>query len=82
MDNTASNLRPYVQTDDNISAGRSRPFSKPADNRELLYSNVLNYNRQEDITDDISNERLLDIYKCRNKFDKLTVLGMMLKHAL
>lgn len=56
-----------------------------------LYSEVSQSRpRVSNNDDDISNERLLEIFfnavdaleKCRNKFDKLRVLGMMLKQAI
>lgn len=47
-------------------------------------------NNQSNTENDISNEQILQIYfdaidalqKCKNKFDKMRVLGMMLKHVL
>lgn len=47
-------------------------------------------NKTRDNNDDLSNEKLLEIFfnaidaleKCQTKFDKLRVLGMMLKHAI
>lgn len=47
-------------------------------------------NNQSNTENDISNEQILQIYfdaidalqKCKNKFDKMRVLGMMLKQVL
>lgn len=54
-----------------------------------LFSDV-SKGKVRDNNDDISNEKLLEIFfdavdaleKCQTKFDKLRVLGMMLKHAI
>lgn len=53
-------------------------------------TNTKHRNKSNNEEDDISNEKLLEIYfdaidalqQCHNKYDKLRVLGMMLKHAL
>lgn len=83
---TAVNGSSYGRSTDHPTAGTSRS----ADNRNVLYSNITNRNSQFDDSDDLSNDKLLDIYfeaidalqQCRNKYDKLRVLGMMLRHAL
>lgn len=54
-----------------------------------LFSDV-SKGKVRDNNDDLSNEKLLEIFfdavdaleKCQTKFDKLRVLGMMLKHAI
>lgn len=69
----------------------SKPYVHPTQHR--LFSDVVRSNNnteRERESDDISNDRLLQIFfdavdaleKCKNKFDKLRVLGMMLRHAI
>lgn len=56
----------------------------------VLFSDVSRGNSRDNNDDDLTNEKLLEIFfnavdaleKCRTKFDKLRVLGMMLKHAI
>lgn len=83
--------RPRVRP---ATAGAHTTHASSADQRtsgnRILYSSILSNNKHADDTDDLSNDKLLDIYfeavdalqKCRNKYDKLRVLGMMLRHAL
>lgn len=105
QNNTSGTSRSYVRPADNLTAGTSTlhhksaghttadfqwSYAKPNDNHRVSYANIINNNSQDECNDDISNEKLLDIYfeaidalqKCRNKYDKLRVLGMMLRHAL
>lgn len=68
----------------------STPYVQSADRRKVLYSDTTRYNSQEENSDDISNDTLLNIYfeaidalqKCKNKYDKLRVLGNMLRHVI
>lgn len=77
-------------------SGQKHQATKQPDSRHQrrsLYSEVAkskNVVEDDDDDDDISNEKLLEIFfdavdalqKCQNKYDKLRVLGMMLKHAI
>lgn len=75
-----NNLPSTSKTSDYFSRGKK--FSEVTNTKHRNKSNI-----EED---DISNEKLLEIYfdaidalqQCQNKYDKLRVLGMMLKHAL
>ena len=57
------------------------PRLQTADCRKVLYSDISKYNRQTEESDDVSHEKLSDIYfeafdplqKCKNKYDKLRV---------
>lgn len=103
VDIAAGISKPHVRTGTNATAGASisyvrtadRPTAgasgiRSADNRKTLYSDITSQNNQFGESDDLSNDKLLDIYfeaidalqQCRNKYDKLRVLGMMLRHAL
>lgn len=72
------------------SSSNSPPHAQPAVRNKLLYSELPYNNTQTDNSDDISNDKLLEIYfeaidalqKCKNKFDKLRVLGNMLRYAI
>lgn len=56
---------------------------------KVTYANMVK-SRQQGEDNDISNEKILEIYfealdalqKCQNKYDKMRVLGMMLKHVI
>ena len=60
------------------------PRLQTADCRKVLNLDISKYNIQTEDSDDISNEKLLDTYfeaidalqKCKNKYDKLRVLGL------
>lgn len=103
--NNTGTSRSYVRLADNLTSGTSIPhaksaghttadfqssYARPNVNHRVSYANIIDNNSQVECNDDISNEKLLDIYfeaidalqKCRNKYDKLRVLGMMLRHAL
>lgn len=105
VDTSPENSRTHVRPADDPSPGTSRSFARPAvhptaggarahartaASQKVLYSNVTSHNGHYDDSDDLSNDKLLDIYfeaidalqQCRNKYDKLRVLGMMLRHAL
>lgn len=61
-----------------------------AANKVPYATKAKSYLRKENDNDDLSNERLLEIFfdavdaleKCKNKYDKLRVLGNMLKHVI
>lgn len=58
--------------------------------KRMPYASILKSKSQNEVSDDISNEKILEIFfdaidaleKCRNKYDKMRVLGMMLKHVI
>lgn len=70
------------------TSDRARTYDQ-AGSYGRLYSDMAMPNNSN-ARDDISNERLLEIFfeavdalqRCKNKYDKLRVLGMMLKHAI
>lgn len=74
-------------TGESLKASFSLPCRK---DRRVSYANVTKSAIQQNDNDDISNEKILEIYfealdalqKCRNKYDKMRVLGMMLKHVI
>lgn len=60
------------------------------DNQKISYAKMTKVNALIDDCDDIPNEKIIEIYfealdalqKCKNKYDKMRVLGMMLKHVI
>lgn len=79
---------PQLPTRKHVS---SSPITYDAFNQnKRRYSEMAKISCNVDTSDDISNERLLDIFfeavdalqKCQNKYDKLRVLGIMLRNAI
>lgn len=64
-------------------------FGSKGNDRKISYAEMAKSNDKCN-EDDISNEKILEIYfealdalqKCKNKYDKMRVLGMMLKHVI
>lgn len=62
----------------------------PSTNLRRGYSQVLWGDPIEDTDNDIPNQKLLDIHcqtldellKCKNKYDKMRLQGMMLRHVI
>lgn len=90
VNNTRGLSQSRSRSADNITADLHNTYAKADKSHRVTYADAINRNGHYDLNDDISNDKLLDIYfeaidalqKCRNKFDKLRVLGMMLRHAL
>lgn len=67
-----------------------RTFTQTHSFKKTPYSSVVKSGPQPGENDDISNEKILEIYfealdalqKCKNKYDKMRVLGMMLNHVI
>lgn len=88
------NFAGYESDDDDFpQLSNKEHVNKTYDHRshtQKLYSDIAKSNNDNNRNDDISNERLLEIFfdaidalqRCQNKFDKLRVLGMILKNAI
>lgn len=58
--------------------------------KKISYATMAKSRPQTEDNDDLSNEKILEIYfealdalqKCKNKYDKMRVLGMMLKYVI
>lgn len=84
----------FVASVEDFPSMNSQYNKEPAKN--ISWPSMTNRQKDKDLRllnhedDDISNEKILEIYfealdalqKCKNKYDKMRVLGMMLKHVI